>query len=381
MLEVSFTDIWVIGEISNFHHHPSSGHMYFALKDGKSELKCAMFRGTNQFLRFVPDNGQNVQVFGSVSIFEQRGQVQLIVSLIEPVGLGDLFKAFEALKKKLFLEGIFNSEHKLTLPDFPSSVGIVTSNSGAALQDIINVLGRRASHVKIKLRSSKVQGDGAAKEISSGIKDLERNCNVDVIIICRGGGSIEDLWAFNEEIVARTIYNCKIPIISAVGHETDFTISDLVADLRAPTPSAAAELVSHSSKEMLSHLLKQVDVFERSLFTQIEYFWQVIDHMENRIFMQKPDKRIERNIEKLAQLSKRLKYGTTNLLFQLKEKNIIMHKQLINLGPKQVLDRGYSIALSNKGKAIRSASDISQGDHFTLQTGKGAFGAKKVSDL
>ncbi len=380
-LEGSFSDIWVKGEISNFHHHPSSGHMYFTLKDGQAELRCAMFRRANRFLRFIPENGQNIRAYGSVSIFEQRGQVQFISTLMEPAGIGDLYQAFEALKKKLAVEGLFNPEHKLPLLNFPRSVGLVTSSASAALKDILNVLGRRAPHVQILLRPTKVQGDSAAKDIAEGIQDLEQYVNVDAIIIGRGGGSLEDLWAFNEEVVARAIYNCAIPIISAVGHETDFTISDLVADLRAPTPSAAAELVSPSQDEILLQLLNHFVIIERSMVTKIEQSWQIIDNLENRTILQQPWKHIQRNMEKLAQLFQRLNHGIINYLSQLKEKNSGMHKQLINLGPKQVLDRGYTIALTGQGQVIRSATDVSLGDHFTLRTGKGAFKAEKISDL
>ena len=277
ILEGSFSDIWVTGEISNFHNHSSSGHMYFTLKDGRAELRCVMFRGANRFLRFIPENGLNVRVYGSVSVFEQRGQVQLIATLMEPAGLGDLFQAFEALKKKLAEEGLFNPEHKLSLPNFPRSVGVVTSGTGAAIRDILNVLKRRAPHVRILLRPTRVQGDGAAREIAEGIQNLEQFGSVDVVIVGRGGGSLEDLWAFNEEVVARAIYNCAIPVISAVGHETDFTISDLTADLRAPTPSAAAELVSPARDEILSQLMIHLASIERSILAKIEQLWQSMD--------------------------------------------------------------------------------------------------------
>ena len=325
-----------------------------------------MFRGANRFLRFIPENGLNVRVYGSVSVFEQRGQVQLIATLMEPAGLGDLFQAFEALKKKLAEKGLFNPEHKLSLPNFPRSVGVVTSGTGAAIRDILNVLKRRAPHVRILLRPTRVQGDGAARDIAEGIQNLEQCGSVDVVIVGRGGGSLEDLWAFNEEVVARAIYNCAIPVISAVGHETDFTISDLTADLR---------------DKILSQLLIHLASIERSILAKIEQFWQSMDHLENRVILQQPRKRIQRQVEKLALLSQRLTHGTTIYLSQLKEKNSGMHKQLINLGPDQVLDRGYAIALTDQGQAIRSASDIALGDHFELRTGNGSFEAEKISDL
>jgi exodeoxyribonuclease VII large subunit len=207
LLEGSLSDIWVKGEISNFHHHPSSGHMYFTLKDENGELRCAMFRGNNQYLKFKPGNGMEVRLFGSVTVYEQRGQVQLKVSLMEPVGIGDLFKAFDALKKALSEEGLFDSVHKQPLPKYPKKIGVVTSGSSAAFQDIIHVLKRRSPHVEIILKSVSVQGESSALDIADGINEMNQFGQVDVIILGRGGGSLEDLWSFNEEAVARSIFN------------------------------------------------------------------------------------------------------------------------------------------------------------------------------
>ena len=216
-LENNLSSVWVKGELSNFHHHPSSGHMYFTLKDDKNEIRCAMFRINNQFLNFSPNDGVSVRLFGDVTFFEQRGSIQIKVSMMEEDGVGDLFRAFEKMKTNLEKEGLFDNKHKKSLPLYPDKVGIITSGSGAAVRDIINVLGRRAPHVTLVLKSVKVQGDGASNEISEAIELFNRNKNVDLMIIGRGGGSIEDLWAFNEEIVARSIFKSSIPIISAVG--------------------------------------------------------------------------------------------------------------------------------------------------------------------
>ena len=251
ILEKNISRFWVSGEISNFIHH-TSGHMYFTLKDQKSEIRCVMFKGPNQSLQFKPENGMQVLLDGEISVYEPRGQYQILVKKMEPAGIGTLYLAFEALKKQLSSEGLFDIEKKQKLPTYPKNIGIITSKTGAALQDIFQVLDRRSPHVNLIVRSAHVQGDKAANDIVDAIHDMETYKKIDVLIIGRGGGSLEDLWPFNEEKVARAISSCPIPIISAVGHETDLSISDLVADMRAPTPSAAAELVSPSINDIFA---------------------------------------------------------------------------------------------------------------------------------
>ena len=380
LLEGSFSDIWVTGEISNFHYHPSSGHMYFTIKDDRGEMQCAMFRGNNRYLKFKPTDGMEIRVLGSVSIYEQRGQVQLIVSRMEPAGLGDLFKAFEALKKTLSEEGLFDAIHKNPIPKFPRKIGVITSGSGAALQDILNVLNRRSPQVDILVRSTKVQGDESAQDISKAIQEFNDHGLVDVIIVGRGGGSIEDLWSFNEEIVSRSIFESTIPIISAVGHETDFTIADFVADLRAPTPSIAAELATTPVKDILI-LLREIEKgFKRVLKRDIEQAWVLTDHLEARVSNQQPQKKIQRQVERLTQFDQRLRHGISTTQNHFSEKTEALQKQLTSLGPNQVLDRGYAIALMKNGDLIRNAVDISIGDSFSLKTGNGSFGAEKTTD-
>jgi len=380
LLEGSFSDIWVTGEISNFHYHPFSGHMYFTIKDDRGEMQCAMFRGNNRYLKFKPTDGMEIRVLGSVSIYEQRGQVQLIVSRMEPAGLGDLFKAFEALKKMLSEEGLFDAIHKKTIPKFPRKIGVITSGSGAALQDILNVLNRRSPQLDILVRSTKVQGDGSAQDISNAIQEFNDHGLVDVIIVGRGGGSIEDLWSFNEEIVSRSIFGSTIPIISAVGHETDFTIADFVADLRAPTPSIAAELATTPLKDIMT-LLREIEKgFKRVLKRDIEQAWVLTDHLEARISNQQPQKKIQRQVERLTQFHQRLRHGISTTQNHFSEKTEALQKQLTSLGPNQVLDRGYAIALMKNGDLIRNAVDISIGDSFSLKTGNGSFGAEKTTD-
>src|SRR6202521_4927963 len=263
-LETKFGAVWVQGEVSNYKLHPS-GHQYFTLKDARAQIACVIFRNTMAPLRQPLADGAQVQVYGNVSVFEARGQYQLSVQILQPRGLGLLQAKFEALKRKLEAEGLFAAERKRALPKFPRRIGIVTSPSGAAIRDILNVLKRRAPWLQILINPVRVQGSGAAAEIAVAIRELatpnENWAMVDLIVVTRGGGSIEDLWEFNEEIVARTIADVAIPIVSAIGHEIDFTICDFVADLRAPTPSAAAELIVPDVIDLRRH----IDVCARAL--------------------------------------------------------------------------------------------------------------------
>ncbi|MCK5594876.1 exodeoxyribonuclease VII large subunit, partial [bacterium] len=250
MLEENFPSIWVEGEISNC-RMPSSGHIYFTLKDEQSQLNAVFFRGANLKTKFRIEDGLKVLALGNISVYQRRGNYQLIVGLLQPRGIGELQLAFEQLKRKLQKEGLFAPEHKNPIPLFPKKIGIVTSPTGAAIRDILNVINRRFRQVEILVNPVRVQGEGAGEEIAKAIDEFNKMKKVDVLIVGRGGGSMEDLWAFNEEVVARAIYNSNIPIISAVGHEIDFVISDFVADLRAPTPSAAAELVVGEMEQII----------------------------------------------------------------------------------------------------------------------------------
>jgi exodeoxyribonuclease VII large subunit len=381
LLESSLSDVWVKGEISNFHYHQSSGHMYFTLKDDKGEIRCAMFRNQNRYIKFKPDNGMEIKVFGLVTFYAQRGQVQLKVSLMEPEGQGDLHRKFELLKQSLKEEGLFNPLHKVSIPKYPTKVGVVTSGSSAAFNDIIKVLHRRAPHVEIVLRSVIVQGNDAPADIAHGIDMMDKYGRVDALIIGRGGGSIEDLWAFNEEVVARSIFKAKTPTISAVGHETDFTISDFVADVRAPTPSSGAELASTSLEDILNSL-KEVGGKINSSFQRIlERGYVGLDHLENRISIQDPSKKIKIKFDTLLQLKQRILRSMNVTKNEYDGSITALEKRLIALGPSQVLDRGYSIAYTDLGEIIRQAEDIKIGAPFILKTKKGSMGASKTSDI
>ena len=381
LLEHQFTDVWVKGEISNFHHHPSSGHMYFTLKDTGSEIRCAMFRINNSYLKFKPNDGMEVRLFGLVTVFEKRGQVQLKVSIMEPLGLGDLYKSFELLKKSLNEEGLFLEKHKEKIPSYPNDIGIITSGSSSACQDILNVLSRRAPNINVLILSVRVQGDGAADEIVQAINTFNEYGGVDVLILARGGGSIEDLWSFNEEKVARAIFSSSIPIISGIGHETDFTIADFVSDLRAPTPSAAAELAAPLLGDMLLSISETQSRFIRSMKNQLEQKWQIKDQIDKRIASQQPATKIERQSEKLSQLYKRFILAIDIKCEKYSKHTESLSKQLINLGPKHVLERGYAIPFDQSGNIIRKADQISVGEEFALKTARGSLSAKKTSDI
>lgn len=338
ILEDSFSNIWVEGEISNFKSH-SSGHLYFTLKDHRSEMKCVFFKSENEKVKFEIKDGLLVNCAGRISIYEKQGVYQFYVSKMEPKGIGALQLAFEQLKEKLFKEGLFDQSHKKNLPFVPDRIGIVTSPTGAAIRDILHVLEKRFSNVEIIINPVRVQGDEAKDEIASAIEDFNRLNNVDVIIIGRGGGSLEDLWAFNEEIVARAIYNSNIPVISAVGHEIDWTISDFVADVRAPTPSVAAELVIARKAELIDRL----EGIEKKLRS---YPLDIL-------------KEYEQELDNIA--------DTLALHFEhyikLKGENIKLLSEKIGLlSPLNILKRGYSITFKLPNRdVIRTMKDIQKG--------------------
>lgn len=376
LLEGAFPEIWVEGEISNFIHH-SSGHMYFTLKDSESEIRSVMFRGNNQFLHFKPENGMKVLLFGRLSVYAPRGQYQLVATRMEPAGIGTLFLAFEALKKQLSAEGLFDKEFKKPLPVIPKRIGLITSKTGAAVQDMFNVLKRRAPYVELVLRPTQVQGDEASDDIVSAIKEMDQHENVDVIILGRGGGSLEDLWPFNEESVARAIFSCRTPIISAVGHETDISISDMVSDMRAPTPSAAAEIVAPSLDELLTRIQTFEDTISKHISFILENSYQKMDSLHDRFTQQRPDVIINR----MRVLNQHLNVEMKQLIHLKFQENKGRFDKLFGelsiLNPKSILDRGYAIATDKKGSVILDPNKIAMGDPFRVQLSKGIIHAKR----
>jgi exodeoxyribonuclease VII large subunit len=415
-LEVEFSGVFIEGEISNFAAAPS-GHLYFVLKDKGAQIRCVCFRSRARFLKFKVEDGLQVIVCGNLGVYEARGEYQLYVEFMEPQGLGSLQLAFEQLKARLQAEGLFALEHKKPLPLLPCCIGIVTSPSGAAIQDILRVLRRRHETVRVLIYPAKVQGEGAAQEIAAGLRALNHFPDIDVMIVGRGGGSLEDLWAFNEEIVARAIFNSRVPIISAIGHEVDFTIADFVADLRAPTPSAAAEIVISQKSE----IVERVASLERRLNQALQFR---LSRLRNRIFelsasrvfgsvenklashRQRLDElvfRLDNNLNsKLGDVKRRWQLATMDLnrfdlvrLIRLKRETLIGDLERLQsrmrlllqsmkgrtetlagalqaLNPLAVLDRGYAICKDSQGTIARDASLLRVGEAFSVLLAKGS---------
>ena len=379
VLEGSFPILWISGEISNFVHH-GSGHMYFTLKDDKAEIRVVMFKGFNQFLHFKPENGMQVLWEGDLTLYEARGQYQIVAKKMEPAGIGTLYLAFEALKKQLAAEGLFDPEVKQKLPVNPSCIGVITSQTGAAVRDVFQVLDRRAPHVDLILRPSRVQGDKAAIDLVEAINDMVTFDAVDVIIIGRGGGSLEDLWPFNEEPVARAIFSCPIPIISAVGHETDSSISDLVADMRAPTPSAAAELVSPAARDLVEYINGSEQNLTLIMQRDLQKCWQGLDSTKERFVLQQPSQLLKQHRTRSKEMIHLMVQAYRLGIQGFSGKFYSANEKLLTLNPMNILSRGYSIAYREPdGKIIRDPKDLKEGDPFELHTFKGALRAKRAN--
>lgn len=362
VLEDAFPQVWVEGEISNFKLH-SSGHMYFALKDAESVLNCAFFKGSNQGVKFQVKDGLKVLCFGRVGFYNKTGHAQLYVEKVEPKGVGELQLAFEQLKERLQKEGLFDPAHKVPIPMLPSKIGIVTSLTGAVIRDILHILRRRFNDIGILIYPVKVQGESAAEEISAAIKDLNRLKDIDVMILARGGGSLEDMWAFNEEIVARAIYDSDIPVISAVGHEIDYTISDFVADLRAPTPSAAAELVISRKEDLAYKLDSLIKGLRSSLDNAVSVYEDRLAGILESPAFKYPLVSIERYEQELDDLCRtRDSYFSHAVEIKTERLNSFIGK-LDVLSPLAVLKRGYSITLRvPEGKTLRDVKGVRMGD-------------------
>ena len=366
--------ILVKGEISNFKNH-YTGHLYFTLKDENSLIKCIMFKSYAEKLNFKPKDGMKVMVFGTVSVFERDGVYQIYAKTMMEDGIGDLHEQFEQLKAKLEKEGLFEQTHKKAIPLYPKVVGVLTSQTGAVIRDIINVSTRRNPNVYIKLLPVPVQGPGAAEQIADKIRIMNEKKLADVLIIGRGGGSLEDLWPFNEEIVARAIYDSEIPIISAVGHETDFTIADFVADLRAPTPSAAAELAVPDIFEVKQKIINYQDRSKLALKKKIEIMKLRFEKvMKSRIFTD-PMRKVMDNSIILDDYMKRLENAMKEIKTEKKNKYIELVTKLDSISPLKTLIRGYSLT-EKDGQIIKSASQIDKGDIITIKFSDGEKNAK-----
>lgn len=418
LLETSFMQVWVEGELSGF-SRPSSGHWYFSLKDQKCQVRCAMFRGANQRLRTLPREGDQIRIRGKVTLYENRGDYQIIVEHLEPAGLGELQQAFEALKRKLQSEGLFDPTRKKAIPATPRHLGVVTSPTGAAIHDILTVLARRCPAIPVTLYPTAVQGQAATADIVNAIQRAQQHGVADVLIIGRGGGSLEDLWCFNEEAVARAIASCSIPTVSAVGHEVDVTIADFVADLRAPTPSAAAEKISPDQSQWLRRLAEQqlrlgqsarrlllrldqqlghlaarlrdprrelqdkaqrmdeLDMrLNKAMNLKLQQQQLKTDHLAQRLGTQSPGKTLLNAGEQVQRLNERLdKAIRQNLRHQ--QERLQLNAQTLNVvSPLATLGRGYAIVRDDQNRIVRSADQLSAGQTISARFGQGNVSAE-----
>ena len=369
-------NVLIKGEISNFKHH-YTGHMYFTLKDDNSLIKCIMFKSYTTNLKFVPKDGMEVLAFGTISVFERDGVYQLYCKAMQEDGLGSLYKAYEELKDKLEKEGLFDERYKKQLPKMPKVIGVLTSNTGSVIKDIINVSTRRNPNVYIRLYPVPVQGEGAGEKIAEAIKIMNDQKLADVLILARGGGSLEDLWPFNEEVVARAIHESELPIVSAVGHETDFSISDFVADLRAPTPSAAAELVVPN----IAEIGQKLDVYNLRLKNALKKKIDIMKMryekcMKSRIYTD-PLRNINDQYLKLDIIIKNMTNSVLTKLQKSKTEAATNITKLDTLSPLKTLSRGYSI-IQKDDKVIKSSKDLKQDDIISIRLQDGAKDAKII---
>jgi len=400
-LETKFGAVWVQGEISNYKLYPS-GHQYFTLKDQRAQISCVIWRDVMVAPRQPLADGAQVQVYGTVTVFEARGQYQLNVQILQPRGVGLLQAKFEALKRKLETEGLFAPERKRPLPKFPRRIGIVTSPTGAAIRDMLNILRRRAPWLQILISPVRVQGTGAAQEIAVAVRELgmpnEAFASVDLIVVTRGGGSIEDLWEFNEEIVSRAIFHSAVPIVSAVGHEIDFTICDFVADLRAPTPSAAAELIVPDVTDLQRQLDGCARVLGRQLLNRVRDVQQRLDHARETLLRclghkidsykrglvhalrvlqaRSPVRELMMRRSRFADLQRRLVACPARLIENARHRFLRIEGVLRVLGPEATLRRGYSITINDRGQIIRTTAEVRSKMKIRTRLSDGEFGSE-----
>ncbi len=371
-------NVWVKGEISNLTSH-TSGHLYFSVKDEKARLSAIMFRGDASKLKFRPENGMKIFAHGRISVFPRDGAYQLYVNEIEPDGVGALYIAYEQLRKRLEAEGLFDERIKKPLPKIPYTVGVITSPTGAAVRDIINVTGRRFPFAKIKLFPALVQGEGAEASLIEGIKYFSREDAADVVIIGRGGGSIEDLWAFNSEELAREIRRSKIPVISAVGHETDFTICDFAADKRAPTPSAGAELAVPDTADLKRKIENVTGRIETLVTRELKHGRQKLKLLSESRALISPMAYIDDKRVLLVSLSRDIEREFSSSLLEKRNEYKRLSAVLEAVSPLKVISKGYSAVFTEEGKLVKSVNDIKTGDEVSFKTSDGLVGAKVIS--
>ena len=376
--DYTLNNIYLKGEVSNCKYH-TSGHIYFTLKDDKGQMACVMFAGQRSGLSFMLKEGQSVIALGSISVYERDGKYQLYAKEIILDGSGLLYQRFEQLKKSLEEEGLFLSEHKKSIPKLPRKIGIVTAKTGAAIQDIINISRRRNPYISLYLYPAAVQGEGAAKTIAKGIKALDK-LGLDTIIVGRGGGSIEDLWAFNEEIVARAIFDCRTPIISAVGHETDITIADFVSDLRAPTPSAAAELAVPDIRAVLYELERQEQRIKRLMDNKINFNKKEVKQLSLRLNYVSPMYQIQQKRQQLIDMEQTLKRFMDNKIRIKRHRLEVYIEKIDGLSPLKKLNKGYALVVNKDNKVVNTLDKVTAGEEIRISVTDGDVIAK-VSNL
>lgn len=367
--------VLISGEISNFTDHYRSGHLYFSLKDDKSVLKAVMFASAARRLKFRPRDGMKVLIRGRISVYEPSGQYQLYAEDMQPEGVGALSLAFEQLKERLAEEGLFLQEHKRPIPAYPERIGVITSPTGAAVRDILQITARRWPLAKIVLAPVLVQGEQAPGQIVEALREMDRQKACDVIILGRGGGSLEDLWAFNDESVARAVFGCSIPVVSAVGHETDFTICDFVADLRAPTPSTAAELCTPDWSEQLSQVTTYQRYFREEGPKLIEYLRQSLDLLVQDSPLASPQEFLLKRREKVNDLAVGLENGLQRRLEREQKRLAVLSGTLDALSPLKVLSRGYAVVMGEQG-VVRKASEVDPGQRVSIRLAEGSLSAQ-----
>jgi exodeoxyribonuclease VII large subunit len=372
-LEEMYPDIWIEGEISGYIHH-SSGHRYFSLKDQNAVLKCAMWRSVGAYLKFEPENGQKILCRGDITVYEKGGQYQLSCKEILPVGIGPLELAFRQLHEKLSKEGLFDEDRKRALPEFPTTIGIVTSPTGAAIRDIVQIATRRNDTVQLIIYPAAVQGTGAEETIAAGIRYFNTREDIDLIICGRGGGSLEDLWPFNTEITVRAIVDSRIPVVSAVGHEIDITLSDLASDLRAPTPSAAAELAVWSKQEFKERINGEVYLQTQRLQSMVKHARQELNSLLKRPVFERPLDLVNQRRQYVDQLTRLTTISGKNLFERHKNNLSLIMSRLDTLSPLKTLARGYSVTRDAKsGKVVTSIKNLSVGTQTETTVTDGRF--------
>ncbi len=364
----------VVGEVSGANIGPR-GHMYFSLKDSGAALDCAVWASSVSRLSQRPKNGDKILALGKIDLYAPQGRYKLVVNQVQPVGAGDIMAELEALKNRLTAEGIFAQEHKKPLPAFPRTIGIITSATGAALQDMVRVAKARNPRVRLIFHPAKVQGEGAAAEIAKAIDYFSRENNADVLVCGRGGGSMEDLWEFNREIVVRAIYNCRVPIISAVGHETDFTLADFAADVRAATPSNAMELAVPDTVELSSRLRNLAVRLQQAAHSKIRYRQTQLDGLKRSRTLSNPELLLSEKRQRLELLAERLAEKSRGIIDSRKQRLILQRERLALLDPMNLLRRGYGIVSSNDGRLLRSVSGVKAGDDIVVRLSDGELTA------